>query len=189
MTLKGKFLSEVARRTGARLDLVSYGTILELARFLQGTFPLDTWKERRRGSLYVYSKGKNRGIYTGKIVDKFLANACPKVDKNISELKGFSASLGLARGRVRLILTVSDIGQMKEGEILVTSMTRPEHLPAMKRAAAIVTDDGGITCHAAIVARELNKPCIIGTRIATQVLKNGDLVELDANVGIVKKVK
>lgn len=67
-----------------------------------------------------------------------------------------------------------------------TSMTRPEFVPLMKKAAAIITDEGGITCHAAIVSRELNIPCIIGTRIATKVLKDGDYIEVDADNGIVK---
>ncbi len=65
-------------------------------------------------------------------------------------------------------------------------MTTPEMVPVMKRAAAFVTDEGGITCHAAIVSREMKKPCIIGTKIATKVLKDGDLVEVDANRGIVR---
>ena len=68
-------------------------------------------------------------------------------------------------------------------------MTRPEFVQAMKKAVAVVTDEGGITCHAAIVSRELNIPCIIGTKIATQVLNNGDLVEVNANHGIVKILK
>jgi pyruvate,water dikinase len=65
-------------------------------------------------------------------------------------------------------------------------MTTPDFLPAMQRAAAFVTDEGGIMCHAAIVARELKKTCIIGTKIATQVLHNGDLVEVDAEEGVVR---
>ena len=69
---------------------------------------------------------------------------------------------------------------------MVSSMTVPDFLPAMKRASAFVTDEGGITCHAAIIAREMKKPCIIGTKIATQVLKNGTEVEVDANNGVVK---
>ncbi|MBU4375310.1 hypothetical protein KKH38_02310, partial [Patescibacteria group bacterium] len=68
-------------------------------------------------------------------------------------------------------------------------MTRPEHLMGMKKAGAIITDDGGITCHAAIIARELGIPCIIGTKIATKVLKDGDFVEVDAERGIVKILK
>ena len=72
---------------------------------------------------------------------------------------------------------------------LVSNATQPELLPAMKKAAAIVTDVGGMTCHAAIVSRELGVPCVIGTKIASQVLKDGDLVEVDASHGRVKKVK
>ena len=82
-----------------------------------------------------------------------------------------------------------EIPEVMEGEVLVAPMTTPDYLPAMKRATAFVTDEGGITCHAAIVARELKKPCIIGTKIATKVLKDGDLVEVDANTGTVKIIK
>lgn len=68
-------------------------------------------------------------------------------------------------------------------------MTSVDFVPIMKRASAFVTDEGGITSHASIVSREMNKPCIIGTKIATQVLKDGDLVEVDANNGVVKILK
>ncbi len=68
-------------------------------------------------------------------------------------------------------------------------MTHPEFLVLMKKASAVITDEGGITCHAAIVAREMGKPCVIGTKIATKVLKDGDLVEVNADKGIVKRVK
>ena len=79
--------------------------------------------------------------------------------------------------------------KMKAGDIMVSIQTMPELLPAMKMAAAFVTDMGGITSHAAIVSREMKTPCIVGTRIATRVLKDGDLVEVDANKGIVKIIK
>jgi phosphohistidine swiveling domain-containing protein len=75
---------------------------------------------------------------------------------------------------------------VKEGDIIVAPMTTPIHIPAMQKSAGIITDEGGITCHAAIVAREMKKPCIIGTKIATQVLKDGDLVEVDADNGVVR---
>ena len=67
-------------------------------------------------------------------------------------------------------------------------MTRPDYIIGIKKAAAIVTNEGGITCHAAIVSRELGIPCIIGTKIATEVFKDGDLVEVNANHGVVKKI-
>ena len=101
-------------------------------------------------------------------------------------LSGQVASQGYARGTAHVILSQKDFADFKEGEIIVTSMTRPEYLPIMKIAAAFVTNEGGITCHAAIVARELGKPCIIGTKNATQLIKTGDLIEVRANHGTVR---
>ncbi len=79
--------------------------------------------------------------------------------------------------------------KMNKGDILVSIATNPDIVPAMKKAAAIITEQGGITSHAAIVSREFNTPCIIGTKIATKVLHDGDLVEVDADKGIVKIIK
>ena len=78
---------------------------------------------------------------------------------------------------------------MQKGEVLVSIMTTPRLTEAFKKASAVVTDEGGVICHAAIVAREMKKPCIIGTKIATKVLKDGDLVEVDAEKGTVKILK
>ena len=81
----------------------------------------------------------------------------------------------------------NDIGKMKQGDILVAPATNPDVVPAMKKAAAIVTDAGGVTSHAAIISRELGVPCLIGTKISTKVLKDGDYVEVDAETnGVVK---
>ena len=77
---------------------------------------------------------------------------------------------------------------MNKGDVLVSHATNPNLLPAMGMAAAIVTDIGGLTCHAAIVSREFRIPCIVGTKIATQVLQDNDLVEVDAEKGVVKKI-
>ncbi|MBI4049535.1 MAG: hypothetical protein HY395_01825 [Candidatus Doudnabacteria bacterium] len=101
---------------------------------------------------------------------------------------GQTACIGRARGRVKIISGVKDLKKMKDGDIMVAQMTNPDLVPAMKKAAAIVTDLGGITSHAAIVSRELKKPCVIGTKIATKVLKDGDLVEVDANNATIKKI-
>jgi pyruvate,water dikinase len=107
---------------------------------------------------------------------------------------GKVAMKGKARGRARVILhnrriVAGEVARFKKGEILVTEMTRPDTILACKKAVAIVTDEGGITSHAAIIARELKIPCVIGTKIATQVLKTGNLVEVDANEGVVKIIK
>lgn len=112
-----------------------------------------------------------------------------KLEKREPGLSGNVASAGQVKGIVSVIMNIGEFSNFKMGNILVTSMTTPEYVPLMKKAAAIVTDEGGISCHAAIVARELKKPCIIGTKIATKVLKDGDLVEVDADKGVVKILK
>lgn len=106
----------------------------------------------------------------------------------VSIIKGLCAEPGIVRGKVKVVLNTEESGKVKAGEILVAAMSTPDFLPAMRKAAAFVTDIGGITCHAAIVAREMKKPCIIGTKIATKVLKDGDFVEIDATNGTVKKI-
>lgn len=130
-------------------------------------------------------------VYTDKnTIDwaqKFFKRRKPK--NNIKELAGQTAFSGKARGKVKIINTVADINKMENGNILVSNKTAPILVPAMKKAAAIVTDAGGIICHAAIMSRELKIPCVIGTQIATQVLKDGDMVKVDANQGVIIKLK
>ncbi|MCX6688228.1 MAG: phosphoenolpyruvate synthase, partial [Methanoregula sp.] len=92
---------------------------------------------------------------------------------------------GAAPGKVVIIRDVKDTGAVKEGDILVTRMTNPDMVPAMRKVAAIITDEGGMTCHAAIVSRELGTPAIVGTKTATQVLKNGQLVTVDGERGLI----
>ncbi len=136
----------------------------------------------------------NGELYLKRDVDRVLTEknlglAEEKIAEDVSEIRGQSASNGQVRGKVRLILFKSQVGELEEGEVLVTEMTNPDFVQAMKKAAAIITDEGGIMCHAAIVARELGKPCIIGTKFATKILKDGDLVEVDAGNGIVTLIK
>lgn len=104
-------------------------------------------------------------------------------------VKGLPASPGLVAGKAHVITDPADIDQFKEGEILVTLMTSPDWVPAMKKALAIVTDAGGMTCHASIVSRELGIPCVVGTKSrsvdATSVLKTGQEITVDAQNGIV----
>ncbi len=87
-----------------------------------------------------------------------------------------------------IVRRTEDMQAFERGEILVANQTTPEFLSVMKKAAAIVTEQGGITSHAAVISRELTVPCIIGIKSATRVLKDGDVVEVDANKGIVKKL-
>lgn len=135
-------------------------------------------------------------VFDGEIVNKEKLDSLKKelnfeLSEGVSithanEIRGQVACHGMARGRVKKVLREEDIKNFIEGEVLVSYMTMPAFTPAMRKAVAFITDEGGITSHAAIVAREMNKPCIIGTHVATQVLQDGDMVELDGNNGIVR---
>ena len=167
-------------------DFGTYSRFLSIGEIRTNKIPsMEVLKERERK--FVYHNGN---ILTGKKWDNFLEDnnlSVKKIDtKEIKEFKGQVAFTGKVSGKVRKIMKRSEIGSIKEGEILVTSMTTPDFLPAMKKSSAFITDEGGITCHAAIVAREMKKPCVIGTKIATQVLKDGDYVEVNANQGVVR---
>jgi pyruvate,water dikinase len=102
------------------------------------------------------------------------------------EIKGVSAMPGLVTGKARIVLSRADFGKIEKGDVLVTSMTRPEFTQVLSQISAIITNEGGVTSHAAIISRELGIPCVIGTHTATKILKDGDLVEVNANIGIIK---
>ncbi len=148
--------------------------------------------ERYKYGVY-YSVGEytEDTFLTGEAAKKFLKDFQfieEKID-NIKILQGDCASSGRVRGKVTVVNSTEDMKKMEQGDILVSTATNPDLVPAIKKAAAIVTDVGGITCHAAIISRELGIPCVIGTKIATKVLKDGTLVDVDANHGKVTIVK
>lgn len=114
-----------------------------------------------------------------------------KVAVGATEVKGIVASKGkggVVRGKVHILLDPNKAESFKDGEVLVAPMTSPEYAFVMKKACAIITDTGGLTSHAAIVSRELNIPCIVGSKVATTVFKDGDLVEIDAFKGTARKL-
>lgn len=115
-------------------------------------------------------------------------NADPRVVGKVI-LTGAAASLGIASGPAKVIHSAKEIDKVKKGDVLVTEMTNPEFVPAMKRAVAIVTDTGGRTSHAAIVSRELGIPCVVGTGSATAKIKTGDIISVDGGKGIVYEGK
>ena len=104
------------------------------------------------------------------------------------ESKGVCASPGVAKGKIRIVPSPTQNKKVKQGDILVTYATTTDYLPAMKRAAAIVTEVGGLTCHAAVVSREFGIPCVVALTNAMKNFKDGDMVEVDANKGTVKKI-
>jgi phosphohistidine swiveling domain-containing protein len=104
------------------------------------------------------------------------------------EVRGQVACKGVVRGRARVLFHARESKHMQPGEILVANMTHPDYMPAIRKAAAIVTDEGGVVCHAAVISRELKIPCVIGTSHATKVFHDGDVVEVDAHNGVVRKI-
>ena len=148
-------------------------------------------EERRKQCIIFW--GKERiDICEGEEAEELVRDTHKIVFGNVGELKeikGICASPGKVSGRAVIIMHPDEFLKVKKGDILFTMMTRPEFLPVMQLSAAFVTDEGGITSHAAIVAREMKKPCIIATKIGTKVVKDGDMVEVDANKGIVKIIE
>ena len=139
--------------------------------------------------LVEYKNGKH-SIVSGEKKKRIL-RSIRKIPKT-SKITGVVASKGprsIYTGTAKIILSVGSKNEVEKGDFLVANMTTPNYIVQMRKAKGFITDEGGVTCHAAIVAREMNKPCIIGTKIATKVLKDGDLVEVDANKGVVKIIK
>jgi phosphohistidine swiveling domain-containing protein len=192
--LLGILVKELGRRNSikvADLFFYAYDELLDLIiskKKVKG----ETLKARSKGYVLISSK-RDYHIYVGKNFQQIYKDLV-SVAGTAKTIKGKVAMKGKVRGRVRLILhnkrnILKDVMSFRKGEILVTEMTRPDTVLACKKAAAIVTDEGGITSHAAIISRELKIPCIIGTHNATQILKTGYLIEVDAENGVVKILK
>lgn len=190
-----EILTEAAKRFKINRESLNYYFVSEIISLFKSGISPDTKEIKKRAKVATFSyleKGKIKtDIFYGKEAGKVI-NYFKKKRENIASrgvIKGFVASLGkgekIIEGEARIVFDPhKDI--FKEGEILVTGMTRPEFVPLMKKAKAIVTNEGGITTHAAIISRELKIPCIIGTKVATDVLKTGDFIELDLEKGVIK---
>jgi len=183
-------LDEIARRVNIPFDLIKYLSPREIPRIFTDT-PSRALLEERRHHSVAYWDEDGHEIISGKknvatLRKKLLGE---KSFQDVQDFRGISAALGKAQGKVRIIRSVKEVHRVEKGDVLVAVMTRPDYVPAMKKAVAIVTDEGGITSHAAIVSRELEIPCVIGTKIATHTLHDGDFVEVNANHGLVKILK
>lgn len=153
--------------------------------------PVSEYKSRRKLSLYLTTKehGRTRKqVITGKAAQVLWKEIFPP--RLSKEIKGQVASAPVEKveGVVQVILDPHK-ERFTDGRILVTTMTRPDFVSLMRRAKAIICDEGGITSHAAIISRELDIPCIIGTKVASKILRTGNRVELDLGVGTVQKLK
>ncbi len=153
--------------------------------------PQDTEWAIEDGKVYFVQSRPITTLNKGKDKQKSVSSGGGEIDESKAEilLKGAAASLGAAFGPVKIIHKPTEIDKVKDGDVLVTEMTTPDYVPAMRKAVAIVTDTGGRTCHASIVSRELGIPCVVGTGTATHVLKNGQIITVDGAKGLVFKGK
>ncbi len=184
-------LDEIVRRYSVQKNDLWHLTVDEVEQFMRGELEITDHAWRKNGLAYVATAdGKIRiensdtaHSYWKKYVDT-------ATEADVTEFKGIVASRGsgVVRGRVCVVRDAYKSDHFRDGDVLVTTMTTPEFVFLMKKASAIVTDTGGLTSHAAIVSRELRVPCIVGTKVATQVFKDGDMVEVDATNGIVRKL-
>ncbi len=177
---------EIAKRlkiATSNLWLLSKSEIIKGLKNKDVQFIKKIVNERIKCGFTIKQKGKEIVVYTGvKEEDRFVEEI-----KEADLIKGQITFSGLVKGKAKIIFNPFHQGKyFEDGDILVTSMTTPDFVPLMKKAKAVITDEGGILCHAAIVSRELEKPCIIGTKNATKILRDGDKIEVNAKEGIVK---
>lgn len=184
------FVKEISNRKKIDVEDLKATNAYELIGLLKGKkIDRDKLKQRKKMCCMIFTPEKSllfdyekAAMIDREIKEKYSIN-------DVKDLYGTVANMGKITAKARLVSGPKDFDKLKQGEILITSMTRPEFIPIMRRAAGVVTDEGGLTCHAAIVSREFNIPCIVGTKIAMKVFKDGDLVELNANHGVVRKIK
>lgn len=184
-------MKEVISRFKLDKQSIFYMKLEEFRKLLSGE-AVDLGEVKRRKDLFVWLCDEKEEYFSGEDAEKVIEREVGFLgvrEKQEGMLIGNVASPGQARGKVKIVHNESELGKVESGDILVAYMTKPSYLPAMKQAAAFITNEGGITCHAAIVSREMKKPCIIGTKIATQVLHDGDIVEVDANNGTVRIIE
>lgn len=189
---------EIAKRTNESVfDINNYYLIDEIKQLLDGKKLSDEEKEKRKKCFVGLWKDGKVNYKSGDEAEKIAKEELKELYeiKKTDEIKGAVASPGKVVGIAR-ILEANNVQQTRElrkdfkkGEILITQMTQPNVMDIAMRASAIVTDEGGLLSHAAIISREFGIPCIVGTSKATNIFRDGDMIEVDANKGIVRKMK
>ncbi len=181
-------LKEIARRKFLTEKQVRFATFAEVEKMLlEDSYDANELLKRTKLCVYYAEKGFEK-VYIKQEAEDIIKKIEVEIKTDITELRGDTACVGYAKGAVKIVIRAEDMAKMNQGDVLVSIATDPDIVPAMKKASAIVTEQGGVTSHAAIVSRELGIPCVIGTKIATRVLKDGDMVEVDAGRGIVRKI-
>jgi phosphoenolpyruvate synthase/pyruvate phosphate dikinase len=183
-------LSEIGRRRGHSLKEMKYTLPEEIPKVLDGTFDISLARERMKRYIFYFDgdSTSEHGVGEWSLRKEKEIFSFSSTEGEILEIPGMVANKGTVRGRARVTMSAKEAKNIEKGEILITSMTSPDFVTAMKKAAAIVTNEGGVLCHAAVVSREFDIPCIVGTKLATRVFKTGDMIEVDGELGVVRKV-
>lgn len=188
-------LSYLEIKTGIAKKYLKFLSFEEIEGVLNGLVTKETLQRRYEEGILVainYTKRNEIKVFEGNeaysITEDLEKEYLHTEGKNKS-IKGYTASQGYVKGIAKIVLTHKDFSKFKHGDILVTSMTKSDFMPLIKRAGGIVADEGGISSHTAVVSRELDKPCVIGTKRATKLIKDGDLIEVRANHGSVRILK
>ncbi len=190
-TLIQPFYRQLEKRLGWETGWSAHLTVQEMELLLRGRTPVtrDELKRRHeRGYIGYVHKDGSEVISDPREQKRFLKNIIGDQTKHEDIVTGKIACPGKIVGTVKVLLHAQAASKFPKGAILVAHMTHPDYMPAIRRAAAIVTDEGGIVCHAAVISRELNIPCVIATKHATKIFADGDRVEVDAIRGIVRKL-
>lgn len=188
----GEFLYELENRLMESVpeifpEIKNFEDVILIQEFANKKFPLVEELEKRKHHYILFS----HFLETDKSFEELSREHGFEIieDKIDGKITGMVVVEGNVTGRVKLIFKQEDVAKVNRGDILVASMTTPDHIIAMDKAGAFITDEGGITCHAAIIAREFGKPCIVGTGNATKILRDNDLVFVDGKNGVVKKIE
>lgn len=187
----GNILAELGKRCDLSIIQLKYLFTNELTQLEKDTLRLKEIAKQRISKEFM-TVSVNGGIKIAEEEEKQKIKKIIEQQSRRGDVRGSVACRGTKTkyiASVKVLHSSKECSKVEQGEILVATMTTPDYVPAMDRALGFITDEGGVTCHAAIVAREMNKPCIIGTKNATQILKDGDRVEMDITTGVVKILK
>ncbi|OHA17683.1 MAG: hypothetical protein A2664_03640 [Candidatus Taylorbacteria bacterium RIFCSPHIGHO2_01_FULL_46_22b] len=182
-------LAEIAKKSGVSLEYIKDLVPDEIFALLDGKKPDEGFvKERVRQNVCIGAPDGKLVFLTGDDAEKFIAEHASIAFSSQKEFKGRVASRGNARGIARVVLEKKDFGKLRDGDILVVTNTSPDFVSIIKKSGAVVAEEGGLTAHVSVVSREFGIPCVVGIENATEIFKDGDQLEVDAERGVVRKL-
>jgi phosphohistidine swiveling domain-containing protein len=180
---------EIGKRVRIRYELLEYCTDEELEEVIKTPVLEKKLKKRIKEVFGVFKEGKKPEIFVGATAKHLQAALEYSVSKDHKEIKGVIICKGFSQGSVKKVYHPKDLAKIKEGDIVVAKTAQVELEPVIDKVSAIVTDEGNYTDNVALLARDKNKPCIVGTHVATKLLRDNDTIIVDADKGTIRKIK